>query len=795
MLRFKQYIIETFLILEDKATDFANRYMKVHANHPAVKENPESAREILKQAMAYSQGSDESDYLTKQFLDGVLKPGEDASTIQNSLGKWRKAVQRGFTKGKKLSDFGHDDLQRFFSNYPELNVSKRIAKATTAFDPFHIGDIDLPEKVITVDKGGITKFLEPGTKVKVHHYSDMSQVTSEQRKAFHTGMRKSCPPGSSWCVLNDPAYLENYSKGSGFFLYTDEAGIPVFAHGFGDRGVVDPNNSVLPSTKKIMQKTTEVMPEGNKKVLHKALSGLDISPEEIKSLSIDPDPEMRMGVLKGKSIPEEAADALLVDKDPWVQTNYFDSKHLRTRHLEPLSQSSDPNKRAVAARKAHGLSDETFEKLIKDPVHEVRSGAANSGIGRDALGKRKELISPNSYRTFDDKDIARLQKVVEHEKAIGEHILSPTTVEDFFFDPMNAMEKSIPYPYSVTPAQKELQLEFLRQKRLFSSSGVVSRSPDIDIVREALKQINPNASEELKSSFGKHLSMNKNFTEEQLEDLRSMFIQNKQSVTPSTPDVSPKSEVKSTIPETQRPSIAPAEVKPTAVATEITQDAEKVSMRGKQVSGKVAQLADTAAENSALTKTSKAVGIPGKVAKAVPFVGAVLSAPDAIRRAKEGDYVGAVGTMASNFDPTGAIPWAMHTKDTLEDRAKQATTLQRSTQGGTDALEDWFARPFMDSSMTGKGSNVRQVIQSGDVSPAREKYSDVVVAGSVKAPTKTVPASIQVTIDQAKEMVNPSSSATPTAARDALQATKAAELDREKRIRSDTTNWMRGMKQ
>ena len=779
MLRFKQYIIETFLILEDKATDFANRYLKVHANHPAVKENPESARELLKQAMAYSQTSEESDYLTKQFLDGVLKPGEDATTIQSSLGKWRKAVQRGFTKGKKLSDFGHDDLQRFFSEYPELNVSKRIAKATTAFDPFHIGDIDLPEEVRTVDKSGNTKYLEPGTKVKVHQYSDLSQVTSEQRKAFGEGMRKSCPPGSSWCVLNDPSYLENYSKGSGFFLYTDEAGIPVFAHGFGDRGVVDPNNSVLPSTKKIMQKTTEVMPEGNKKSLHKALSGLDISPEEIKSLSIDPDPEMRMGVLKGKSIPEEAADALLVDKDPWVQSNYFDSKHLRTRHLEPLSQSGDPNKRAVAARKAHGLSDETFEKLIKDPVHEVRQSAANSGIGRDASGLRKELTSPNNYRVFDDKDIARLQKVLEHEKAIGEHILSPATVEDFFFDPMNAMEKGI--PYRVTPAQKELQLEFLRQKRLFSSYGVVSRSSDIDIVREALKQINPNASEELKGSFGKYLSMNKNFTEEQLEDLRSTFPQNKQSVTPSTPDVSPKSEVKSTIPETQQPSIAPTEVKPTAVAAEITQDAEKVSMRGKQVSGKVAQLADTAAENSALTKTSKAVGIPGKVAKAVPFVGAVLSAPDAIRRAEEGDYAGAVGAVASNFDPTGTIPWAMHTKDTLEQRAKEATTLQRSAQGGTDALEDWFARPFMDSSMTGKGSNVRQVVQPGEVSPARAKYSDVVVAGSVEAPTKGAPTAIQITPEQAKEMANPSGAETPTAARDELQAQK--EADKQRRLK------------
>ena len=216
--------------------------------------------------------------------------------------------------------------------------------------------------------------------------------------------------------------------------------------------------------------------------------------------------------------------------------------------------------------------------------------------------------------------------------------------------------------------------------------------------------------------------------------------------------------------------------------TKLTKDAEKVGMTGKQVSSKAAELADTAVEKSALTKTGKAVGIPGKVAKALPIAGAVLSAPDAIRRAEEGDYAGAVGAFASNFDPTGTIPWAMHTKDTLEQRAKEATTLQRSAQGGTDALEDWFARPFMDSSMTGKGSNVRQVVQPGEVSPARAKYSDVVVAGSVEAPTKGAPTALQITPEQAREMANPSGAATPTAARDALQAQK--EADREKRIRA-----------
>lgn len=198
--------------------------------------------------------------------------------------------------------------------------------------------------------------------------------------------------------------------------------------------------------------------------------------------------------------------------------------------------------------------------------------------------------------------------------------------------------------------------------------------------------------------------------------------------------------------------------------------AKDLAMTGKEV-----------ADRSVLARGARAFGTPAKVARILPVAGAVLSTPDAIRRAKEGDSVGSIGAIAQNFDPTGTIPWAMHMKDTLEQRAKEASTLQRSAQGGTDAVEDWFARPFMDSSMTGRGSNVRQVVQPGEVSPARANYSDIVVAGSVEAPTKGAPTAIQITPEQAREMANPSGAETPTAARDELQAQK--EADRQRRLR------------
>lgn len=201
-----------------------------------------------------------------------------------------------------------------------------------------------------------------------------------------------------------------------------------------------------------------------------------------------------------------------------------------------------------------------------------------------------------------------------------------------------------------------------------------------------------------------------------------------------------------------------------------SQGAKDLAMTGKEV-----------ADRSVLARGARALGTPAKVARILPVAGAVLSTPDAIRRAKEGDSVGSIGAIAQNFDPTGTIPWAMHMKDTLEQRAKEASTLQRSAQGGTDAVEDWFARPFMDSSMTGRGSNVRQVVQPGEVSPARANYSDVVVAGSVEAPTKGAPTAIQITPEQAREMANPSGAETPTAARDELQAQK--EADRQRRLR------------
>jgi hypothetical protein len=518
MIRFKQYLRESYILLEDKAEDFANRYAKVHADHPMVKENPQAAKELMKYAMQFVQNPDEATYVTRQYLDRTLKPAEDDPTIRTSLGQWRKAVSRGFTEDKKLSDFTHDDLQNFFSKYPELNLSKRVAKATTAFDPFYIGDIELPEKVKIYDESGNIKDLEPGTKLKVHHYTDTSPVTDQQRQAFREGMKKSCSPGNTWCILHDQQYLDEYSKGSGFFLYTTESGLPVLAHGYRDRGVVDAKNYVVKSSQSIAQKTAEIMPEGSKKTLHKIHSGLPISEEEQKNLLAEPDLNLKLGVLDAPEISEDVANSLATDKNTSIVAAYGRSKHLRDRHLEQYARSSNPSISIIAADNAHRLNDELFEKLLKDPTYEVSHTAANNGIG--------------NYYDY----LPRIKQILEHEDRIKDNLLSPGRVNGI----VNGLSyRSNGGAYSLSPELKEIQLKLIGQGRVSDLDTVLKTSPDIDVINKVMER-NKYRNTSIAYIGASLINKNPNLTREQRADLIDKMF----GVTTKKTDVSSNTETK-----------------------------------------------------------------------------------------------------------------------------------------------------------------------------------------------------------------------------------------------------------
>ena len=449
MLRFKQFLIEYSFIIEDKANDFANRYMKIHAEHEFVKSNPEEARELFKKAMAYTQGSDEAEFLTRQFLQGTLKPGEDDASIRQSLGQWRKAGQRNLTKGKSIKGFNYDELIDFLGQYPELKVSKSVTRAAGEFEPYKIGEMELPGDVDTLDAAGKPVKLPIGKKVQVHRFVTGADDTPEDASKIsklRAQLKKACPPGSSWCVLNDDEYLKKYSKGHGFFFYTDESGLPVFAHGYGDRGVVDPQNRVLKKSTEVMRRTNPLISDNRGRVLHKEPADMDLTPDEIQKTLDDPDPKFRKVIARQKygSLSDEVMDRIMADKDPDVVRAFVYGKgNLREKDVKTLLQSSDPSKRnwgIAASTDASGLDrlrsadiesrrrnpwrdqapdlidDEMFEKLLKDQAIENRRAVAD-----------RELRLGNRYD--------RIQKLIDASERDAESYISSTELPRHVADP------------------------------------------------------------------------------------------------------------------------------------------------------------------------------------------------------------------------------------------------------------------------------------------------------------------------------------------------------------------------
>ena len=267
MYKFKYFLVEA------KIDDFINRYAKYHSAHPLVVSSPEEARNLVKHAHQFAQGHDESIFLTKHLLDGIYKPGEDDESIKSTLGKWRKAKTEGLVGGK-LSDHTHDSISAIFADIPQLNLQKRQAQALAGMEKYRVGEIEHPKH------GNLTVYQVRNKKIS----------GDKEYENISDSLRKTCS-GSSWCVLprdHGPLHLKHYSHGPGIFFYVNKNGSPVLSHGFGDRGIVRPDNSVIgeKESQSIIDKTHKILPKNEQE-------GYDFF-HRSKTLNSDPEYQSKM---------------------------------------------------------------------------------------------------------------------------------------------------------------------------------------------------------------------------------------------------------------------------------------------------------------------------------------------------------------------------------------------------------------------------------------------------------------------------------------------------------------------
>ena len=379
MLRFKQFLIEYNILLEDKRQDFINRWMKFHKNHRSLQNYSEEVPNLIAHAMKFAKGTDEQQYLTTELLNGNYNPGEHDKVITSVLGKWRKGKEAGLFPGLKLSDFTHDSISEEFEKHSELHTTKKQIRGIEGLSKYHIGSVD----------------SETHGPLDVYHVSSDDVKNPEEYTKINRSLSKTCTGGKhTWCVLpkdTGPELLEKYSKGHGIFFYANEHNNMVLSHGYGDsNGLVERNNFTLPNqseTLSIKNQTSKLL-SGYKKTKYDLLSGehdrispshepLVISPQDMDRAFQDKHYGVIKAILKETEVPSHYIDEALNHDSDHVREAAVKNKGFGPQHMDQAFNDRYDMVRAEAVKSPH-FGPEHMGRALNDTHAEVRLAAVQS---------------------------------------------------------------------------------------------------------------------------------------------------------------------------------------------------------------------------------------------------------------------------------------------------------------------------------------------------------------------------------------------------------------------------------
>jgi len=415
MIRFKQFLIEYNILLEDKRQDFINRWMKFHKNHWSVRDYQEQSSNLIAHAMKFAKGTDEQQYLTTELLNGNYNPGEHDRAITGVLGKWRKGKEAGLFPGLKLSDFTHDSISEEFEKIPELQTTKKQIRGIEGLSKYHIGSVD----------------SETHGPLEVYHVSSDDVKNHEEYQRINRSLSKACTGGKhEWCVLpkkDGPDLLSGYSEGHGIFFYANKHNNMVLSQGYGDpNGLVEIDNKPLldqSETLSIKNQTSTLL-SGYKKTKYDLLTGehdniypihepLVISPQdmdrafqdghhgvlkailtetEVPSHYIDEalnhDTEnVRVAAVRNKGFgPQHMNLGIMHDDSPSVRIAAVKSPHFGPQHMDIALSDRHPSVRLAAVQSPY-FGPQHMNKAIDDPDASVVRSALKNGIGADSIDK------------------------------------------------------------------------------------------------------------------------------------------------------------------------------------------------------------------------------------------------------------------------------------------------------------------------------------------------------------------------------------------------------------------------
>jgi hypothetical protein len=366
--------------------------MKHHVEHPLVQQDPEEARRRIAHSLAFGQNPEEHKFITGQLLDGRYKPGEDDFTIQAVLGNWRKLTKetRGMHQGKTLADHDHDSVSAIFrASSGEIKSSKaKISAGDLA--KYHIGTIDGgehgPLDVYHIHQDMVPEGEDVQEEIVRFQGREEKLHVEKPYIDFSKAIKRVCPPGSTICVQHSGAYVKNYSEGHGFFLYTNQNGQTVYAHGNDDNGIMRHDNSVVKGqeAQNIKNQTGNLL-TGKRKEDYVMLAGSNdrIFPivkltdyEHYRYLNHD-HPDVRMAAVRSPQFGPEHVNVALSDDYIDISIAAIESPAFGPQHMDKALKNRDFNVREAAVRSPH-FGPQHMERAFGDPHFYVREAAVFS---------------------------------------------------------------------------------------------------------------------------------------------------------------------------------------------------------------------------------------------------------------------------------------------------------------------------------------------------------------------------------------------------------------------------------
>jgi len=350
-------------IQQAKVNSYVGRYMKHHKDHPTVRSNPEEAKKLIAASMPLQSSHEEAIYASRNFLDGTLKPGEDDDAIRYGINRYRSAKKRGKIT-EPLESHTHDSLMAALKT-ADPQIESTPGPKMDDLSHLKIGQIYHPEH------GQLHVYQIHRDNVK-----DMNEFGQlSKRFAQHACVN------NNFCTFDGfrgGKSLKHYSHGHGMLYYVNNNNRIVFGHGFADRGIVNPDNTVVSNDEaNIIQKQTSKLLQGRHKEIYDAITAIqhpNATPEHITKALNDEQYYVRASAINHPNVTPEHITKALNSEDPDISFIAIQHPKATPEHITQALNNKRPHIRGLAIQHPNATQEHITQALgDKDP--DVRSKA------------------------------------------------------------------------------------------------------------------------------------------------------------------------------------------------------------------------------------------------------------------------------------------------------------------------------------------------------------------------------------------------------------------------------------